>query len=120
MATGIHVPITSRNGRMALSTGDDYIESLIINSLGSGESTNPFQDGLGLSESIIFSINDGLTEGDIRKRTQAVFKSLEDSQLAEFEDVKFRTETSEKFMDVFYRNLETGVRVELEVPLSNS
>jgi len=118
MAKGIEVPIQVHNGRMKLSEGDEYIDSLILTALGNGESTNPFQFGIGLGEFMIFEINDGLTEGEIKTRTLRVFESLETDQLAELEDLTFDSKNSEKSMDLTYRNLETGARNELEVPLS--
>jgi len=88
--------------------------------MGNGDSDNAFQWGIGLGESMIFGINDPLSEGDIRQRALRALKSLEIDQLAEFSDLSFRTEGAEKFMDLGYNNLETGARIEVEIPLNTS
>lgn len=116
MAQGIKLPLRSKNGRLVLASGDTYIEQLIATAMGSGDSDNPFQD-LGLGEFMLFEINDELTEGEIRARVIAAFETLERDQLARLESLSFSSENEEKFMQLNYRNLETGRREELNVPI---
>ena len=116
MAKGIKLPLETKNGRLVMLGGDGYIEQLIFAALGSGDSDNPFQD-LGLGEFMIFDINDQITEGEIRKRVEAAFETLDRDQLARLENLTFQTEAEEKRMLLGYRNLETGKREDLEVPI---
>lgn len=119
MAKGIKLPTSAKNGRLELLGGDAYIEQLIAVALSDGESDNPFQD-IGLGEFMIFDINDPLPDGVIRERVRAAFATLEHDQLAKLERVEFTTSGAEKMMAIWYKNLETGRRDELEVPLPPS
>lgn len=116
MAKGIKLPLTAKNGRLVLATGDAYIEQLIYTGLGSGDSDNPFQD-LGLGEFMIFDINDQIPEGEIKRRVEAVFDVLNRDQLAMLEAIEFQIDGADKKMNLGYRNLETGKREDLEVPI---
>jgi hypothetical protein len=119
MAKGIKLPTSAKNGRLELLGGDAYIEQLIAVAMGEGDSDNPFQD-LGLGEFMIFDINDALPDGVIRERVRAAFATLERDQLAKLERLEFTTSGVEKTMSVWYKNLETGRRDEIEVPLPPS
>lgn len=120
MAQGISVPLKTKNGRLQLLSGDDYIDMLVRIALGDNQSDNPFQDiGLG-AEQWIFGINDGMAEGEIKRAVVAVFESLERDQLAKIQerDISFdRSEEGVLKMDLTYTNIETQERVELEVPI---
>lgn len=119
-ATGIALPLTVVKGRWRKASGDDYVEQLIHTSLGCGDSENPFQD-IGLGEFMIFAINDEAIEGEIKKRVEAGFRSLERDQLARLarrsRQLKFAQRDGEKIMFLEYENIETGERREIEVPL---
>lgn len=114
MATGIKLPITPSNGRMSLESGDSYIASVIANALGSGSSTNPFQQNLSRLNFDVFGINDDSENGTIKQRVKEAFRSLENDQLAQFVSVEFSSLGSERTITVTYKNLETGVRTDLD------
>lgn len=116
MARGIELPTKAVNGRLKMLGGDEYIEQLVMTMLGDGDSDNPFQD-LGLGQFMIFGINDAQQEGEIREKVKAGFAILQRDQLAKLRKLTFDREGSESRMFVEYVNLETGERVELEVPL---
>jgi hypothetical protein len=120
MAQGIGLPLKEKNGRLVKLSGDDYISQLVNTGLKGSESNNPFQD-LGLGEFMIFGINDVLVEGEIRQGVERVFDSLKADQLAEVvspsRDISFESEGHEKKMHVFYKNMETQERDEIEVPI---
>lgn len=116
MARGIRLPMKAKNGRLVMLGGDAYIEQLIFAALGNNDSENPFQD-IGLGEFMIFGINDRLTEGQIRKRVVAAFDTLRRDQLATLEELTFESVEEEKMMVIGYRNLETGKREAVEVPI---
>lgn len=122
MAKGIALPAKTINGRLQMLGGDDYISQLVMTMLGRSDSDNPFQD-IGLGDWMIFDINDRMTEGEIRERVVAGFKSLEVDQLARLDnpqkDITFiRVDgTGELYMDLVYENMETQERVELEVAI---
>lgn len=120
MAQGLKLPLETKNGRLVLMSGDDYINQLVITALIGGYSDNPFQD-IGLGDYMIFDINDALTEGEIRRRIEAVFVSLEKDQLAKLEDpdtdVQFTRKDGDLFAEITYTNMETQERPEIEVPV---
>lgn len=116
MAQGIELPTQVVDGRLKLLSGNEYIEQLIVTGMGDNTSDNPFLD-VGLGESMIFDINDALTDAQIRVLVEGVFDSLEADQLARLSSLTFSSEGGQKKMYVEYENLETGARPELEVPL---
>lgn len=122
MAKGIKLPLETKNGRLVLLEGDDYIEQLIFAALGDNESENPFQD-IGLGQFMIFGLNDSYTEGEIRERVEQVFASLEEDQLAKLstddEAITFVKETGTGKLKMFleYVNIETQEQNEIEVPI---
>ena len=120
MATGIRVPVATKNGRVVLLSRDGYIQQLLFIGLGEGDSENPFQN-LGLGEFMIFDINDEPTEGEIKERMIAIFASFEADQLAKLEDpavdLVFSETEGEKQLDLTYTNMETQERVDVEVPI---
>lgn len=120
MARGIKLPIKPKNGRMPLLSGDEYIDQLVATGLLGSDSENPFQRG-GLGESMIFGINDSMSDAEIRRNVVLMFESLEDDQLARVDtpakDITFRRDGADKFMQLSYRNLETQERHEIEVPI---
>jgi hypothetical protein len=122
-ATGISLPTRVENGRWKLKSGDPYVEQLIGTSFGSGDSDNPFQD-IGLGEFMIFEVNADAVEGEIKRRAQAGFRSLERDQLARLSrgsrPLRFTQDGAVKRMFVEYENLENGERREAEVPLPPS
>lgn len=119
MATGIKLPTEVVNGRLKTIGGDNYIRQLIETAMGDSESENPFQD-IGLGETMIFDINDELTESKIERRVADIFISLETDQLARLESISFDRDGSTLKMFVSYEDLETGSRAEIEVPLSEA
>lgn len=116
MARGIKLPMQAKNGRLVLTGGDAYMAQLVHTGLGDGESDNPFQ-ALALGEFMIFGINDKMSDGQIRERVKATFATLVRDQLAQLEDLKFESVDNEKKMFLGYRNLETGKREDIEVPI---
>jgi hypothetical protein len=123
MAKGIKVPTEVKDGRLVALDGDDYIEMLVSIAMGSGDSENPFQD-LCLGEFMIYAINDGQPDGEIKQRVTGLFDSLEGDQLARLEsqeDLKIvkgvGDEAASKFMELSYVNMETGERRDLRVPI---
>lgn len=120
MAQGLKLPLEAADGRLVKLSGDEYIEQLVRTAFLSGDSDNPFQDG-GFSEKMIFQINDSTTDGEIRQMAKAIFASLEQDQLAKIATgqnaIRIVTEGEERHLEVTYVNMETGGRVELEVPL---
>lgn len=125
MAQGIKLPLQTKNGRLQLLSGDEYIEQLIFTALGDNESENPFQD-IGLGEFMIFGINDSYTEGEIRTRVEQIFDLLEGDQLARLDsEDKALTFTRKKgtgqlVMLLSYTNLETQEQREIEVPIPSA
>jgi len=120
MAQGIEVPLRTKNGRLKLLGGDDYIDMIVRIAMGSSESENPFQD-IGLyGDKYIFGINDGMTEGEIVTAVLEVFESLQRDQLAEIDrkNITFdRSEIGTLNMTILYKNIETQERKELAVPI---
>lgn len=116
MAKGIKLPTRARNGRLQMLGGDAYIEQLIFTALGSGDSENPFQS-IGLGEFMVFGINDGMSDAKIRGRVRAAFDTLVRDQLATLVELRFAAENAERTMYLGYRNLETGKRDDIEVPI---
>lgn len=123
MATGIALPVTVDNGRFKLLSKQAYISQLLMIAFGDGDSENPFQD-IALGEFMIFAINDASPEGEIRKRVEQVFKSLEDDQLAKLtrgsQSITFVQEDQTKTMYLDYTDLETGEREDMEYPLEKA
>lgn len=116
MAKGIKLPMRAKNGRLVLLGGDAYVEQLIFTGLADGESENPFQD-LGLGEFMIFGINDKMTDGQIRERVKSMFAILARDQLAALEELRFEKDGADRKMHLGYKNLETGKRDDIEVPI---
>lgn len=120
MARGLEIPIKISNGRMIKKSGDDYIKQLVMTALRSGQSENPFQD-LGLGGFMIFGLQDGATQAQIREKTISVFESLETDQLARLDspskDIQFEVDDADLKMTIKYRNMETQERDEIEVPI---
>jgi len=111
MAQGIKLPVTVVEGRLELLSGDAYINQLVMTALMDGDSDNPFEH-TGLGETMIFGINDAMTEGELKAKVKQIFENLEGDQLARLEKLDFEREGQEMFMYVTYTNLETGYRVE--------
>jgi hypothetical protein len=120
MARGIRLPARAKAGRLELLGGDEYIEQLIRTGLGSPDSDNPWNVN-GLGEFMIFDINDASTAGSIRRRVEAIFKSLKRDQLADLPRSGglsfYQTDEGELRLRVAYKNLENGSRRVLEVPV---
>ena len=110
---GIALPIKSEKGRMALLGGDRYITQIVMTALGDSESENPFQSR-GFEGVNIFDINDGMQTGELQSQVEAVFAILERDQLASLVSVNFSNVGSDRFMDVQYKDLETGNRIDLQ------
>jgi hypothetical protein len=117
-AKGIMLPTTVENGRLKMRSGDDYIRQLVETAMGPGDSENPFQD-IALGEFMIFDINDPSTEGSIREKVREVFGSLERDQLAKLQAIRFQKSGGTLTMYLSYEDLETGSRVDLDVPLGS-
>lgn len=122
MARGLELPIKISNGRMVKKSGDDYIKQLIMTALRSGDSENPFQD-LGLGGFMIFGIQNGGTQAQIKEKIIPIFNSLEEDQLARLDnpskDIQFEVDGTDLKMTINYRNMETQERDEIEVPIPN-
>lgn len=119
MARGIQTPLKTKNGRLLLLSGDNYIDQLVRFGLGDSQSDNPFQQ-IGLhGERFIFALNASMSEGEIRTAVMSVFESLERDQLAKVKerDITFVRKDGDLFMNVTYTNIETQERPELEVPI---
>jgi len=119
MAQGIRLPARAKAGRLELLGGDEYIEQLIRVGLGAPDSDNPWNVN-GLGEFMVFDLNDPQIEGDIRRRVEAIFKSLKRDQLAELARGAprfYRTTEGELRARIEYKNLEHGSRRVLEVPV---
>ena len=120
MPTGISLPLEAEAGRLKLLSGDDYMRQLVAMALGDNDSDNPFQS-LGMGEWMIFAINDQAIEGEIRQRVRAVFIEFEKDQLMKLstdaDAITFEEREGERIMRLKYLNLETGLRVDQDVPL---
>lgn len=119
MAQGIKVPLEVKDGRLVLSSGEEYIKQLVFIALGDGYSANAFQD-IGVGEFMIFSIARDKVDGEIRKRVSLAFDELEESQLAAIDsedDITITRDGVEQYVEITYTDLETGARPTIEVPI---
>lgn len=120
MARGIQLPTKAVNGRWQMLSGDAYIEQLIRVALLGSESDNPFQD-IGLGSDIIFDINDGLLDGEIRSKLEQVFSIFERDQLARLAAYNLEHVDGDVILVLSYINLETGARIEdVQIPLGSN
>jgi hypothetical protein len=123
MATGISLPVTTNQGRMVLVSGDEYIEQLVKTALLGSESDNPFQD-IGLGEFMLFGINDGMQEAEIRERVVRIFVLLKRDQLARIDepntDIVFTRDAGDLYMQLAYINMETQERREIDLTVPHA
>lgn len=115
-ARGIALPTRAINGRLKMISDDDYIEQLIKVALGSSETNNPFLPE-GMSEDIIFAINDEIELAKVTSRVMRALQPLEEDELARFVSLGFESINEQMNIKILYENLETGERKTVFVPL---
>lgn len=82
MPTGLALPIgIGAYGRAKLASGSELMKQLLLSALRECTSENPFQD-LGISQKIIFDINDSHAIGEVRIRIKQIFANFEAQRLA--------------------------------------
>lgn len=82
MGKGIATVVSaSKKGGFKLSVGSNHIMGLLQAAMGSGDSSNPFQD-LGLGEDMIFDLLDMSTFAPVQDRIRDIFEDFEANELA--------------------------------------
>lgn len=129
MPRGMALPIqTLRNGRTRLVQGTPYLRQSIQVGLNPNTSRNPFQLGdgedVGISERIVFMVNDPTAVGFVRAQIVRLFKRFRDKDLAKLapgkEGLSFRSEGGELTVSVGYVDLEAERGDRIEVNVSNT
>jgi hypothetical protein len=108
--TGIAIPFSADGrGRLALVSGNEQLEKIIMLNLSGLESANPFQGDLGLGEDMVFAIASTKLRTEVRRRINALFRRLQLSDRARLEGAPaFTTDSQnqELTVDIKYINLE--------------
>jgi hypothetical protein len=112
MPTGLALPVQiGTYGRAKLVSGSELLRQLLLCSLRDCASENPFQD-LGISQRLIFDINDAHAVGEVRTRIKQIFANFEAQRLAKLpggDNSLIFTQSEEGSLDVEikYLDLET-------------
>ncbi len=114
MAQGLALPVrTNRRGQARLIAGSDHLAQLILEGMTPCTSRNPFQRGggveIGISEAVVFGLNNVLSEAQARRGINRLFRRLRDSGLARLlagGGVKFDRSGGDLEADVSYFDLE--------------
>lgn len=126
MPKGIAIPVkANRQGRVRTLQGTPYLDQVIRSGLTPNISRNPFQAGdgeeVGISERIIFMINEAEAQAFIRNQIVRLFKRLREMELAKLapgkEGIVFQKDGEELVVQVNYVDLEAerAARVEINV-----
>jgi hypothetical protein len=77
MAQGLSLPVTVKgNGGASLIKGSKHLQQILEEALSEGGDDNPFQN-LGIKPSIIFSINNQTTAGEMMLDIRRILKKFE-------------------------------------------
>lgn len=108
--TGIALPFSADGrGRLALVSGNQQLEKIIILNLNDLESDNPYQGDIGLGADMIFAIASAKLRGDVRRKIALLFRRLQLQDRARLDGSPSFQEDSqnqELTVDISYINLE--------------
>ena len=119
MAEGFSVPVrVNQGGGVKTEVGTDQLDKIIRLAFSAGDDDNPFQD-LGISESIIFQVNDPSTHGVLRSRVRAILQKFADRiQLEPSKGIQIRENAAgEVNLSFDYIDLETNELRDLTLTL---
>jgi|GEM_PF-6805446 len=122
--TGMALPVqVNRKGGARLISGTPYVEQVIKAGLTPNTSKNPFQAGdgveVGISERIVFMVNDDQAQGFTRGQVINFFKRMREQGLAKLapgrEGINFRKDGEELIAEIGYVDLEADKEGVVEV-----
>lgn len=120
--TGLALPFSADGrGRLALVSGNNQLEKIIILNLSDLESENPFQSDLGLGADMVFAVASDKLRAEVNRRIKLLFRRLQLSDRARLEGpVIFTTDDNlqEMTVDIKYINLEEDKPGELGITFS--
>ncbi len=120
MGKGIATVVSaSKRGGFRLATGTNHVFGLLQTALGSGDSSNPFQD-LGLGEGMIFDPLDMTTFAPVQDRIRDIFDDFAAEELATLQERPdnlkiIETEEAEAAILVYAIDLEAGSPMAMSV-----
>lgn len=120
MGKGIHtVCSASKRGGFRMATGSNHVSGLLQTALGSGDSSNPFQN-LGLGERMVFDPLDMSTFAPVQDRIRDIFDDFRDNELASLQERPdnleiVETGEAEAAILIFAVDLETGTEFAAQV-----
>lgn len=108
MYTGIDVPVLGSRGRIATSTGAKENSKVILLSMASGESANPWNDDVGL-DAPVFDQDSPDMEGRMQAAIESHFARLQAARRAKLIRVAFEPgdEDNGVHVRVRYMDMET-------------
>ena len=123
MPKGLAVPVyVNKGGGAKVQPDDTQLDKLIVLAVQEGDDDNPFQD-LGLSQRIIYDINDDGSKFDVKGDVERVLKSFDGRMKLDDDGVVIAEEqndarTSEGEMNVSfgYFNLEVDDERDFAIP----
>jgi hypothetical protein len=121
MASGIALPFGTVNGRLALITGEEQLQKIILLSLSDCDSANPFQD-LGIGMRAIFAIDGPEVRSHLSEEIKKAFTRFEKAGKARlspgYPKFDMNSTTQELVAHVRYINMETATTSELDIVYS--
>ena len=121
---GIAIPFQA-NGRggLLLLTGGEQMRKIIFTRLSDCESSNPYQQDIGIGADMIFAINDESLQAELRRRIDLNFSELRAqgrARLLKPPLFKRKSETQELEVLVQYLDMETNKPEEVKMIFSAS
>lgn len=129
MPRGIAIPVTAnRQGRVRTIQGTPYLDQVVRTGLTPNTSQNPFQAGdgveVGISERVVFMVNDVEAEAFVRRQVVNLFKRLREKELAKLapgkEGIRFSKDGEDLICEVNYVDLEAERSSRVEINVSNA
>ena len=119
---GLQAPLQANgSGGFRRLEGDEYLSQTIAILCGSGESDNPFNDGVGVGASAIFAnASDLAWRAKTRREIEDVFRDLERARLAKLRSVDFlpsEDDPAETVVSIRYLSIETNTEQEVQTSL---
>lgn len=124
--TGLAIPFAADGrGRLALVSGNDQLEKIIILNLSDLDSANPFQGDIGIGAEMVFSIASTKLRAEVKRRISMLFRRLQLQDRARLDGAPAFSQdskTQELTVEIKYINLEENKpgEVGLTFSLSNA
>jgi hypothetical protein len=112
---GLAIPVRASQGRAVISSGDRKNAEVIMLSMASGESTNPFNDDVGLEAPVLHADSAG-NRALLTKRIREHFDRLEAADRCKLSSVDVRPADAggDQAVHVDYIDIETDEELEAE------